>query len=842
MLNRATLGYFCAPPGHYWEWDIDAPMHQNPCIVWSGGESTVVFRQELPQLLWPLLPQGLPSLGAVLMVLAATSDTWDPEAMRQRLFKAGMTASGNESPPGGIVTAWDHIAPGLEAIHRLPTDLRTTLISRSHLLRTLFEQAFNRLPMAVSETVLREFIASPYLECFQDRTPDLNGVSRILWDLGVLQKAFVSLDLDQLENLLRTGVPGTVSNRLELPPQNPDAIPIPELPADLLRALENEGGELAQIAGLVRRLSAVLHVPKPMISREDLPLGGVSDITNRGDPSRLLMTELAWDDLTFAVRLAQGEALYLRRESPPAEPPPRRILLLDNGIFLWGKPRLFALGVALALLQQKDAQSTVLTIMDSSFRPVSLATVEDVRAQLTRLEPQPAPLAALSQFAFTEDYQPRTLEEEVFLITHPSALETLTQSPVWHSLVAHTPLHSVQVDREGELTLTRHSQAGGRILSHCRVDLDSLLDERHSPAARTRSPAASLTDEEALLPQFYHERHWPLYHPALPEGVQFFYLDDYHSVGISTAGCVAYWNARSGAGRVLYPTAPARSLLAVAENTEDPDQVAFIFNPPEHVLHIVVASLKGDYPSRLFTIQGTEMSFSSCRFQSGALILNLYDEVKAISVSDGALLGSIRLNTIVRGLPWFDGEQFHQPGKSESETAPPPLSRSQRPRRWSNSKRSRLEHIASAGFSLLGGLVIQKEKGRTYELHLDDQGRLNWHHNNSVKATLRPLQPMDLPGWPDHGLSQAQFPDGRRIVYDPRGFLHVISTGKNPHEVSLVLVKGSTTAWQRTGFFYGDISLLWGEPIGATQSLKTVFRSLFRAVDNSPSSITLTGS
>jgi hypothetical protein len=841
MLNRATLGYFCAPAGHYWEWDIDAPMHQNPCVVWSGGESTVVFRQELTQLLEALVPQGLPSLGAILMVLAATSDSWDAEAMRNRLFAAGMAATGSESPPGGIVTAWDHVAPGLEAIHRLPADLRTTVISRSSLLRTVFEQAFNRLSVAISETVLKEFIASPYLECFRDRTPDLNGVSRMLWDLGVLQKALLNLELDQLENLLRTGVPGTVSGRLELPPQTPDTVPVPELPADLLRALENEGGELAQIAGLVRHLSAVLHVPKPMVSREDLPLGGVSDITNRGDPSRLLMTELAWDDLTFAVRLAQGEALYLRRESPPAEPPPRRILLLDNGIFLWGKPRLFALGVALTLLRQKDARSAILTVVDSCFRPVSLATVEDVRAQLTRLEPQPSPLAALSEFALTEEYGPRSFEEEVFLITHPSSLETLTQFPVWHSLAAHAPLHSVQVDREGELTLTRHSQAGGRVLSHCRVEPDFLLGESKPAAALTRGSAASLTDAEALLPQFYRERRWPLYHPALPEGDQFFYLDDYHPAGISTAGCVASWIARSGAGRVLHPTAPARKLLSAAVDPDDSDQVVFIFrNPPEPILHILVTSINGNYPNRLFTLQERRVSFNDCRFQSGALILNLRYEVKAISVSDGAILGTARHSDFVKGVPWFDGERFHEP--SESDDSPPPLARSQRPQRWADFKRNRLEHIASAGFSLLGGLVIQTGKGRNHELLLDDKGRLNWQQNLAVKATFSPLQPMDLPGWPDHGLTQAQFTDGRRIVYDPRGFLHVIGTGPNPHELSLVLVKGSTAAWQRTGFFYGDISLLWGEPIGATQSLKAVFRSLFRAVDNAPSSITLTGS
>ena len=97
-----------------------------------------------------------------------------------------------------------------------------------------------------------------------------------------------------------------------------------------------------------RELLAALRLPRPLVVREDLPIGGVADLTNRGDLDRLLLSELAHDDLTLATRVALNEALYMRREPPLGEPPRTLWLLLDSGVRLWGWPRVFATAAALA--------------------------------------------------------------------------------------------------------------------------------------------------------------------------------------------------------------------------------------------------------------------------------------------------------------------------------------------------------------------------------------------------------------------------------------------------------------------------------------------------------------
>ena len=94
--------------------------------------------------------------------------------------------------------------------------------------------------------------------------------------------------------------------------------------------------------------------PASLPDPEELPMGGFSDIENRGSLDRLLMSELAYDDLTLAVRIALNEALYLRRETPPTTPSLARSILIDVGIRMWGIPRVFATSVALALLATTD--------------------------------------------------------------------------------------------------------------------------------------------------------------------------------------------------------------------------------------------------------------------------------------------------------------------------------------------------------------------------------------------------------------------------------------------------------------------------------------------------------
>ena len=55
------------------------------------------------------------------------------------------------------------------------------------------------------------------------------------------------------------------------------------------------------------------------------------------------------------ARLANNEALYLRREDLPAEKEERRHLLIDTTLRMWGLSRVFAVSAGLAITKRKDA-------------------------------------------------------------------------------------------------------------------------------------------------------------------------------------------------------------------------------------------------------------------------------------------------------------------------------------------------------------------------------------------------------------------------------------------------------------------------------------------------------
>lgn len=825
--SSRCLDYFCCPPGYLWEWeDVDGEQ----TAVWAKDHTTIAYRQELEELLESLAGEGLPPLGAVLMVVAAASDFWDVETMGHHLQAAVKRMSGEELSVSQQAQ-WSRVASRLRAVHQLPAEMRASGPARKALLQMVFENAAGKISAADADILLVEFCATPGLDPFQTKPPGLSGMTRLLRDMAALDQRLAVGATDYLEERLTRSAEISAPDEIEITLPEPEEPPPPGPEPDLLDALEAEGGELAQVAGLVRRLGAMLHVPRPVSSQEDLPVGGVSDITNRGDPSRLILTELAWDDMTFAARLAQGEALYMRRESPPAEPPPDRLVLMDTGIFMWGRPRLFALGCALALARQKGLAGC-LRATASAFQPAPLTTVEEVRAHLEVLEPAPHPGEALAAWAAG---LPRGGPvREVFLVTHPESFAALQGLEVWKKLCHACAMHTIQVCGAGEVRLSRHSLAGGRLLASGRIDLE---ESTRKPQVARVLKSATLEDER--LPEFYEHHPWPLYVPVMPAGLVAETAERDGYLGFLPGGGVGYWRKYSLAARVLCFQLPAERILAVEPYEIDPEltppvgtprRVQLVLAENEHAgrLFVVVASLGGgeSMPPEIVSCQGRPGAILAVRFQSGFLVVHRTTRSEAFNLRTGALKAEIRLTNGSHLHRWFDGETFHTEARHDAQRGMVALMHMRRP----GSKRQRLHEIADVGFASGGGLRIRKTRGRVYRLDVQADGGLEWRTvTTREEIVFAALESFEV----DHGtdqvlkLSQAVFPDGRRVVYDPLGFLHVLSPNGKDGELSICLVKGHTSAWKSNGFYYGEPSLLWGEQIGASLALRNLCARLF---------------
>jgi hypothetical protein len=262
---------------------------------------------------------------------------------------------------------------------------------------------------------------------------------------------------------------------LDALPKDVDAdLPAAERARRLIEELSRDR-EFGAVARAARELMAAVRLPRRLAEREQLAIGGVADITNRGPLDRLLLSELAHDDLTLSVRVALNEALYLRREPPMREPPGVLAMLLDSGVRLWGVPRALAASVALALIARDKQHSEILAwrAHGKQLLPVDLLSRKGLAQHLGVLEP--AAHAGESVPAFAKAASAKEGNQSV-LITHRDALgdpefrRTLADNPAAPGFIA-------TVDREGHFELHVMPLAHRPPICEADLDLAAVFDE-----------------------------------------------------------------------------------------------------------------------------------------------------------------------------------------------------------------------------------------------------------------------------------------------------------------------------------------------------------------------------
>lgn len=457
------------PRNSFWQW-----RHQGEVVTWADGR-TIAFRSELAHVLTHLAPTGLPSLGAILLLIAATRDNWG-EVPSEAGILAGCL-KGSEEAWASIAVLY-RVIEGLEKVHRLDADLRSAPQAKAILAEVVFEGAPGLLSARESAIVARHVshrLDENITEPAEYRGSSDEGALLLLRELRTLDSGLKRVDPEVLRLRRRTGLD-----------ELPRAAPIEPTSAQRVRALLAEleqDAELRGLATLALRLMAAVSVPRPVTTREELQVGGISDITNRGPLDRLLLSELAHDDLTLAVRVAVNEALYLRRESPPRTPARRRAVLLDAGIRTWGVPRVFATAVALALAAaaERTMEVDAYRAKGDGVEPVDLTTRAGIVDHLEALEPDLHPGSALQAFQATTSAA-EEIAEPIIVTT-----EDVLEDPEFRqSLADHvvSPLHMATVNRDGHFRLLERSSRGSKLLKEVQLDLAELFAEptRVAPA------------------------------------------------------------------------------------------------------------------------------------------------------------------------------------------------------------------------------------------------------------------------------------------------------------------------------------------------------------------------
>lgn len=537
----AARDYFRQPEPKFWIWGDDA-------ISWSDGV-TIVFHSELAQILRRLAMDGLPRFTPLLLLLAACRDSYRPERVREALAHEKSLLTGSSAPLG---PASDELLAALDRVAALPADLRSTIEAKVTLIETVFEgRRFFPTEHALG---LVELVRSmPPRELVDDGVP-ADTRPHVTSALLVMGQALRQLDVEALRLRLRTGLEQLVEPAEIEPPED-------ESIRSFISRLR-EDPELAGLGRLAHDLLAAVQVPRAVSDPDDLRLGGVSDIANRGPLDRLLVSELAHDDLTLAVRVAVGEALYLRREAPPRTPVRERCLLVDCGLRLWGVPRVFATAVALALAATTDRHTQVAAwrAAGREIEPAELGNREGLVAHLERLEPAPHPAATLPRFFETLDRLES--ETEAIVITHEDVLADRDFRRALAELKDRS-CYLATVDRGGRFRLLAHCGRGTKLIREAQFDLERLL----SPTGRPKKP---LIKDDALsdLPLIFSVEPFPLRLPHQINAEHLAFHEKHGTVTVTHDRRLMHWR-EAGLGAIELTALVPKGTLHLVSLADD---------------------------------------------------------------------------------------------------------------------------------------------------------------------------------------------------------------------------------------------------------------------------------
>jgi len=794
------LTYFRYPERYFWSWSEEGVAE------WQNG-TTIAYAQELIPLLAELAPDGLPPLGAALLVLAACSENWKDSSAEMGLFqglvKGLPTAEGQ--PSTDELLSLIRVASGfLDIIRALPAELRTGR-AKLHLLRELlpgqgFEWRGQRIP-ATSLTMPTEQLKQLMAEIGGDpQTLELltlptEPVTRqqVQADLLYFDRALRHFSsVHSLELRLRTSLTALPEPlALDLPTPPADAEPTP---TDLLAELA-QNAPTAGLARLAQRLSALLHLPQHAEGAGSLPLGGVADVTNRGTFDRLLLSELAQDDLSLTARLVHGEALYLRREEPPAPQPPPRVVLVDTTIQLWGEPRVFALAAALAVAHParlvRQPRVVAYALGGTQAQPLDLFTKAGVTEALGYLDPALHCGPALNTLLRMPSAAPTDylLITEAEAATHPDFGRHLAEAaPALRFLLT--------VARTGEVAFYEFRQGRRTLLSTLQVELEELLFAK-LPATRRRLPVPA--PSQLVPPAFLGADPHPLAFPTVDfqptvrtkhyQGC--IYDTKFGLVGLTTTRRLMYWSRRDQG---------ARELMQLSEE----GRACLGFNGID-ILYLLFVSGSRNESVRLYTIRNSPVAAPI---------------VHDFSTELGQLPGIRDLtDTVVRDVFFGQKESFylrtpvgqlallcggHAPRLVSLSS--PPVAAAQftaipgHLKGFVNNGYNVLQRISRVGVNALGELTVGN-----HSLLKTPPNVLKLQANKLVASPsantayfaddIYALLPNQLIRF-----QYAAWPDGSEAITDSRGLLHLRSANGSLPEITLILVLGkSIAAWADTG-------------------------------------------
>lgn len=467
-VQKATY-YFQSYTGYFWQWEIDymfsgtiiedANDYQGGinCIAIPDGV-TIAYKEQIEEIIKAISSNDLPPFGALILVFLATNSGEVSNTVDELFDKVQKKF---EDDLHFKHVYFEEAQNFLKTLISLPQKYKKGK-NRIDLFIFLFKEVRHGLNKKYTEAILT---------CIKNKAFELNECSRKTEiTMSALSKDFNSLALlderyPTVNDLLKAwgkAVP------IEIEPEDTEIETVSENP-DLIQQLI-EDPKTFFMGNLIKRIWSGIQLPMHYVHPGEMPLGGISDVTNKGNFDNLLISEFANDDLIFLHRIANKEALFIRRETTPEEDLRTRIFLIDTTIKNWGTPKILSFATAFALLHHpKNQMDFQPYAIGKTYEKLAFEEKNDIIEGLQITSPLLDASSAIEKFIIECEEE----NIEITLFTSPKTLQHAGIQRVFNRY--HDKFGGViTADTEGNIDVYKLKNGSKRLAKHIQLPLEEL--------------------------------------------------------------------------------------------------------------------------------------------------------------------------------------------------------------------------------------------------------------------------------------------------------------------------------------------------------------------------------
>jgi hypothetical protein len=477
--------YFQSYDSYFWKGELyyDDFGEWNFIYEFPYPDDTIAYSDYVLEVLGLLSEEAIPPLGSLLMAIIATNPESEKGIAR---IESHLKQKIKEYDIQNLSTAG--IITFLKQLAALPEGYKVG-DKRILLFQTIFKDCHNRLSTDKAKKMLAQFKEDQY-DFFKENRPIPFNRGNFIKDfktIALLKIKFpiVQSIIDAMENLPQEEMNEKLTEEIL---DESSTVSSEEFVEQLLL---NE--QTFPVGSLIKRIWSGLTIPLHHNTPSSQPLGGISDLTNKGDFDKLLISEFANDDDVFLSRIANHEALYIQREIPPQPDDFKRILLIDNSLRNWGNPKILSFAAALAVAKhpKTDIDCDVFVIGEG-YKQVSTNSIYQVIDGLGELSG--ALDCAKGLESFIEDFEKDWKHREIFLFTSE---ECLKQVPMQRVMNLHHDVfkYVFTTHVEGDIHIYKNQNKGRKLMQHIALPLEELWTRKmqNAPIGRTTPVLTSLS-------------------------------------------------------------------------------------------------------------------------------------------------------------------------------------------------------------------------------------------------------------------------------------------------------------------------------------------------------------